>query len=99
MLGRSDDVFTYPNGVHVHPIAIRGPLGHERNVVEYQALQTARGVHVRFLATGRVDERALATSLEVALRRCGLVDPEVRLEHVPELPRQVSGKLKRFVPR
>jgi phenylacetate-CoA ligase len=99
VLGRSDDVFAYPNGVHVHPIAIRGPLGHERNVVEYQALQTARGVRVRFLATGHVDERGLATNLEVALRRCGLVDPEVRLERVPELPRQVSGKLKRFVPR
>lgn len=99
VLGRSDDVFTYPSGVHVHPIAIRGALGHEPHIVEYQVFQTARGVRVHFRASGPVDERSLVATLEAALRRCGLVDPDVRLERVPELPRQVSGKLKRFVPR
>jgi len=29
---------------------------------------------------------------------CGVADPDVVVEEVPELSRQVSGKLKRFVP-
>ena len=98
VLGRTDDVFAYAGGVHVHPIAIRGPLGRERNVIEYQVAQTERGIHVRVRANGPVDEGGLAATLVAALRRGGVADPDVRLECVPELPRQVSGKLKRFVP-
>jgi phenylacetate-coenzyme A ligase PaaK-like adenylate-forming protein len=99
LLGRADDVFTYPGGVRVHPLAIRAPLGRHRHVVEYQVIQTERGVRVRFCANGPVDMSALSPTIAAGLRGCGLTDPEVILEHVPELSRQVSGKLKRFVPR
>jgi hypothetical protein len=53
----------------------------------------------RSCANGRVDPSELSTSIVTELRGCGLADPEVFLEQVPELSRQVSGKLKRFVPR
>jgi phenylacetate-coenzyme A ligase PaaK-like adenylate-forming protein len=98
VLGRADDVFTYPGGIRVHPLTIRAPLGRHRHVVEYQVIQTARGVRVRFCASGPVDPSELSATIATGLRGCGLTDPEVALEHVPELSRQVSGKLKRFVP-
>ena len=97
--GRSDDVFTYANDVRVHPLTIRAPLGRHRHVVEYQVLQTERGVHVRFCANGPVDPAELSAPIATGLRACGLPNPDVRLEQVSELPHQVSGKLKRFIPR
>ena len=99
VLGLAHDVFTYPGGIHVHPLTIRAPLGRHRHVVEYQVLQTERGVRVCFCANGPVDSSELSTTIATGLRGCGLPDPEVTLEQVPELSRQVSGKLKRFVPR
>jgi phenylacetate-coenzyme A ligase PaaK-like adenylate-forming protein len=99
LLGRADDIFTYPGRIRVHPLTIRAPLGRHRHVVEYQVMQTERGVRVRFCANGPVDPSELSAAIATGLRGCGLVDPEVALEQVPELSRQVSGKLKRFVPR
>jgi len=98
VLGRMDDTFTYPGGVCVHPLTIRAPLGRHRHVAEYQVVQTPRGVCVRFCAIGEVDAGALATTIVTGLRGCGLADPDVSLEQVSELPRQISGKMKRFIP-
>jgi phenylacetate-coenzyme A ligase PaaK-like adenylate-forming protein len=99
VVGRTDDIFTYPGGVRVHPFTIEAPLERQRHVVEYQVIQTERGVRVRFCANGLVDPSEILASIETELRGSGLVDPEVSLEQVPVLSRQVSGKLKRFVPR
>jgi phenylacetate-coenzyme A ligase PaaK-like adenylate-forming protein len=96
--GRSDDVFTYPGGIRVHPLTIRAPLGRHRHVVEYQVLQTERGVRVRLCVNGPVDRAELAAAIAESLRGCGITDPDVVVEEVPSLSRQVSGKLKRFVP-
>jgi phenylacetate-coenzyme A ligase PaaK-like adenylate-forming protein len=99
VVGRTDDIFTYPGGIRVHPLTIEAPLGRHRHVVEYQVIQTERGVQVRFCANGPVDPSELSASIATDLRGCGLADPEVLLEQVAELSRQVSGKLKRFIPR
>jgi phenylacetate-coenzyme A ligase PaaK-like adenylate-forming protein len=99
VVGRTDDIFTYPGGVRVHPLTIEAPLERHRHVVEYQVIQTERGVRIQFCTNGLVDPSEISASIETELRGCGLSDPEVSLEQVPELSRQVSGKLKRFVPR
>jgi phenylacetate-coenzyme A ligase PaaK-like adenylate-forming protein len=96
--GRSDDVFAYPGGVRVHPLTIRAPLGRHRRVVEYQVVQTQRGVRVRLCTNGPIDGAELSATIAAGLRGCGVADPDVVLEEVPDLSRQVSGKLKRFVP-
>jgi phenylacetate-coenzyme A ligase PaaK-like adenylate-forming protein len=98
VVGRTEFTFTYTGGVRVHPLAIEAPLDRHRHVVEYQVIQTERGVRVRFCANGPVDSSEVSASIETALRGCGLALPEVSLEQVPELSRQASGKLKRFVP-
>jgi phenylacetate-coenzyme A ligase PaaK-like adenylate-forming protein len=99
VVGRTEDTITYPGGVRVHPLTIEAPLERNRHVVEYQVIQTERGVRLRFCANGPIDPSQLSASIETELRGCGLANPEVSLEQVPELSRQVSGKLKRFVPR
>jgi phenylacetate-coenzyme A ligase PaaK-like adenylate-forming protein len=99
VIGRTDDIFTYPGGVRVHPLTIEAPLERHRHVVEYQVIQTERGVRVRFRADGLVEPSNIAASIESALCSSGLTDPDVSVEQVPELARQTSGKLRRFVPR
>jgi len=98
VVGRTDDTFTYPGGVRVHPLSIEAPLGRHRHVVEYQVIQTERGVRVCFCASGPVNLSELSATIATELRGCGLTDPEITLEQVAELARQASGKLKRFVP-
>jgi phenylacetate-coenzyme A ligase PaaK-like adenylate-forming protein len=98
VVGRTDDIFTYPGGVRVHPLTIEAPLGRHRHVVEYQVIQTERGVRVYFCASGPVNLSELSATIATELRGCGLTDPEITLEQVAELARQTSGKLKRFVP-
>jgi phenylacetate-CoA ligase len=96
--GRSDDVFTYEGGVRVHPLVLRAPLGRNRYVTEYQVRQTRAGAHVLICSSEPVDLVGLARALEDGLRRAGLQAPQVTVERTEVLTRQVSGKLKRFLP-
>ena len=96
--GRSDDLFTYPGGVVVHPLVFRSPLGRERHVVEYQVHQTPRGAVIQFRADGEVDASALSQRIADALARAGVKEPQVTVARVEAFERQVTGKLKRFFP-
>ena len=96
--GRADDVFTYPGGVRVHPLAIRAPLGKSRHVAEYQVLQTPRGVHVRLVATDAGRRARARRRHRDRSGRCRALGSEVTLERVADFSRIASGKLRRFVP-
>jgi len=96
--GRADDVFMYPNGAAVHPLAFRSPLGRERNILEYQVRQTERGATIAIRAQGQVETEALKRRLELELAKLGLHNPEVTIEVVSQFDRQQTGKLKRFFP-
>jgi phenylacetate-coenzyme A ligase PaaK-like adenylate-forming protein len=98
LVGRTEDTFTYAGGVRVHPLTIEAPLGRCRHVVWYQVIQTERGVRVCCCVSGPVNPSELSAAIAADLRGCGLTDPEVTVEPVAELPRQASGKFKRFVP-
>ena len=60
--------------------------------------QTARGADISVVTSGEVDTDALASHIEDALAALGLPNPEVMLAAVDRVPRQASGKLKRFIP-
>jgi acyl-coenzyme A synthetase/AMP-(fatty) acid ligase len=60
--------------------------------------QTRRGATIRIVTTAPVDVQALQTELIDALTALGFAAPRVVVEIATELPRQASGKLKRFVP-
>ena len=96
-LGRLDDTFIYSDGTAIHPHVFRSCLGHQ-HVIEYQVRQTARGADISAVISGDVDTDALASRIEDALRELGLPAPAVTLAAVDRVPRQASGKLKRFVP-
>ena len=94
--GRLDDEFTY-QGVHVHPHVFRSPLSRQRNVIDYQVRQTPSGADVLLRVGGPVDVEALRAEIVAGLSR--LVEaPQVSIVEVDAIPRQDTGKLKRFVP-
>lgn len=96
--GRLDDTLTYPDALTVHPIVVRSPLGRQRNIAEYQVLQTLRGVKVLVRLVGEVDLDALRREIATGLAKIGMADPEVVLIPVDHISRQASGKVQRIVP-
>jgi phenylacetate-coenzyme A ligase PaaK-like adenylate-forming protein len=96
--GRFDDAFTYPGGITVHPFAFRSVLGRERNIVEYQVLQTSRGADIRVRCDGTIDPGPIASALRAKLNEIGLGEPDITITPVEVLSRQESGKFRRFVP-
>ncbi len=96
--GRLDESFRYANGLTVHPMVLRSPLGRQPRIVDYQVHQTPRGVEVMLRLIGDVDLVALRAEIVGGLAKVGLTEPDVVLTPVEHISRQVSGKLKRFVP-
>ncbi len=96
--GRLDDCFTYPGGQTVHPLTFRSPLGRERDIIEYQVCQTARGADVLVRCQGPIDTTRIAETIRAALVDLGLTGAEVSVTPVDALGRQSTGKLRRFVP-
>src|SRR5262245_7822291 len=96
--GRLDDTFVYPGGVSVHPHVFRSSLGQHRQIVEYQVRQTERGADIGVVADAEIDTATVGLKIAEALASLGIDQPDVILTRVATLDRQVSGKLKRFVP-
>jgi phenylacetate-CoA ligase len=95
--GRLDDTFVYVD-VLVHPHVFRSPLGRQRNVIEYQVRQTARGAEIAIRSQGPVDVNPLRDEIRAGLKRVGVAEPVITITLVERLERQATGKLKRFVP-
>lgn len=95
--GRLDDTFRYGD-LDVHPLVFRSPLGLQRHIVEYQVHQTSRSADIALRCTGPVDFSALQAEIVAKLATVGLTDAEVMITPVDHLPRQDTGKLKRFIP-
>lgn len=97
--GRLDDTFVYANGLSVHPHLFRSALSQYPAIIEYQIRQTPHGATVGIvIVAGTVDVQALHAKVTTALAALGLADPQVAIETLAALPRQASGKLRRFVP-
>ncbi len=97
--GRSDDIFIYSGGIHVHPLVFRTPLGQNGQIEEYQVRQTPKGAWIGVVATGPLDVDALKQALVEALAKAGLANAEINIDLVPTLERhKETGKLRRFIP-
>lgn len=97
--GRLDDTFVYADGLSVHPHVFRSALGQHPAIIEYQVRQTLSGVTIGIVSTATVDVATLQAKISDGLAALGFADPHVTIETVAALPRQPSGKLKRFIPR
>jgi phenylacetate-coenzyme A ligase PaaK-like adenylate-forming protein len=97
--GRADDIFVYPDGIHIHPIVFRTPLGQNPGIAEYQVLQTSDGAKIAVVTTGPVDVVALRQEIVAELAKSGLSNAQIEIDSVDSLERhKETGKLKRFIP-
>jgi phenylacetate-coenzyme A ligase PaaK-like adenylate-forming protein len=97
--GRSDDIFVYPGGMHVHPLVFRTPLGQNSAIEQYQVHQTERGARIGVIASGALDTEALRCQLVDALAKAGLPNADIEIDLVEALERhKETGKLRRFIP-
>jgi len=93
--GRRDDDFRYSERM-VPASAFRYVLGTDPQISEYQVHQTAAGADV--LVVGSPDVSAVAAALASSLRPYGLLNPEIKVGVVEQIPRHATtGKLKRFI--
>jgi len=93
--GRSDDTITL-DGVRVHPKQF-GLVARDRDVVEFQVVQS--GSRVRVLVVARHDgaEERIRAGVEARLRELGVPHPAVTVERRDALTRPASGKLQLVV--
>lgn len=96
--GRSEEQFTYPDGLVVRPKTFRRVLEYERHIAEYQVRQTEHGASISVRIDGEVDLVALQAKIADQLCRVGLRTPEIHIEVVRAFVRPEVGKHKRFVP-
>jgi phenylacetate-coenzyme A ligase PaaK-like adenylate-forming protein len=97
--GRSNDSFHYGNGVVAHPLIFSTVLGRATQVAEYQVHQRERGADVLVQQADQPpDLVALRRDLETGLITLGLPHPVVTLRIVDTIPRQTTGKTRRFIP-
>ncbi|HEX6674419.1 MAG TPA: AMP-binding protein [Actinomycetes bacterium] len=94
---RQEDLFTYPDGVVVHPLVFAEVLVRQAWVVEYQVRQTPAGAEVLAVGTPG-DPAATGRAIAVGLARVGLPSPSVEVRVVDRLERQATGKMRRFLP-
>jgi phenylacetate-CoA ligase len=93
--GRRDDDFRYGED-QVPASAFRYVLGTDRLISEYQVRQTLAGADVHVV--GSPDVSAVAAALVSALRSFGLLNPQISVSLVEQIPRHAAtGKLKRFI--
>ena len=97
LTGRNDVVFEYDGGIRVYPMVLGLSIEEEPRLVEYQMLQTPRGVTVRAVAGSAVDSRLVVDRIVGVLRVAGIADPDVTVELVDHIDRLPSGKLRQFV--
>ena len=95
--GRDDDGFRY-DGVVVQPLAVRSALLRSPGILEYQVVQTPKGVEVRYVASGPVDTAVVERAVAAALAGAGVDDPDVHAVPVEAIARHLAtGKARRFV--
>jgi phenylacetate-CoA ligase len=96
--GRADDTFRYGT-VAVDPLVIRTVMVRTPAVLEYQARQTSCGIDIAVVASGPLNQAALAAALERSMHGAGLPDPQVHVRQVPDIARHPqTGKARRFIP-
>jgi len=98
LAGRTNDVFTYDEGVVVHRLGMDTVFLRASGVVEYQVTQTPRGADVHVVTRGESEIEGLRRGLVDLMAKSGLADPQVTIREVDALDRLWSGKLRQFEP-
>lgn len=95
--GRPEFDFIYPGNIFVHHLIFVTPLLLEKNIREYQVIQTKDGADIKILSIGRVDKQQLQNNICTQLSHLGVPNPKVNLIEVAQFDYPPSGKLRRFL--
>ena len=97
ILGRADDWFTYGK-CRVHPMIFRHILGQNKEIEEYQVIQTMDGADILIVSSEGIDLEPLRNGIKSNLLKEGLSNPLLNINLVDSLPRHPeTGKVKRFI--
>lgn len=98
ILGKATFWFEYGN-VRVHPTAFSNILEEEREVEEFQIVQTREGALIKLVCGGEPNISEIKETIVDNLHKYSLSDPKVDFEVVDSLPHHPeTGKIKRFIP-
>jgi phenylacetate-coenzyme A ligase PaaK-like adenylate-forming protein len=97
ILGKATNWFLYGD-TKVHPMAFSDILELEREVDEFQVVQTEQGAHIKLVCNGEPNIKEMKDTILKNLNKYGLHDPIVDFEVVDSLPHHPeTGKVARFV--
>lgn len=94
---RSEFDFTYSGGIVVHHSVFDTPLLLEKNLREFQVIQTSNGANINIVTMGYIDTERLKANVCGELSRLGLKNPTVNIIEVEQIDCPKSGKLRRFL--
>ncbi|MBA2649383.1 MAG: phenylacetate--CoA ligase family protein [Legionella sp.] len=95
--GRPEFDFIYDN-IFVHHLIFVTPLLQERNIQEYQVIQTNTGFDIKIVSTGSVDHAKLKNIIKIKLNELGIAETTINVIEIEKFDYPDSGKLKRFIP-
>ncbi len=97
--GRTDDWFSYPNQVEIHPMVFWNVFELEGTISEYQVQQTEDGAKIYIIPYDSFDAESVKKRLKKDLIEAGLTHPKLNIEQVKHIKRhEETAKLRRFVP-
>ena len=98
ILGKATNWFLYGD-VKVHPTSYSDILEIEKEVDEFQVIQTQEGAHIKLVCNGKPNIQEMKDTILKNLHKYGLTNPIVDFEVVTSLPHHPeTGKIKRFIP-
>jgi phenylacetate-coenzyme A ligase PaaK-like adenylate-forming protein len=90
--------FTYTGDIFVNHVIFAYPLLSDKNIKEYQVIQTKNGANIKILTAGDVNLEKIRNTLVEKLTALGLSEPIIHFVAVSEFNYPASGKLRRFIP-
>lgn len=84
--------------IKLKSIAFRSVLGQDKEIEEYQIIQTEEGADIKIVGSDNIDLERISNKIKMNLSSEGFIDPDLHFEIVSALPRHPeTGKVKRFI--
>lgn len=94
--GRPEFDFIYPKNIFVHHLTFVTPLLLEKNIREYQVIQTRDGADIKIMSAGPIDTNRLRDTLCTSLKVLGLDEPRINFIEISQFEYK-SDKIRRFL--
>ena len=95
---RPDFDFNYSGDIFVNHVIFAYPLLGEKQIKEFQVVQTENGAFINLLINSDIDLSFIQKNISEQLKTLGLTNPELKFNRVENFEYPASGKLRRFIP-